>query len=124
MPNPTYVASDQVGVVGTNVGFHNWIDRDGVAVDLTGRTVLATIRYSAEPNTVIHAGLEDIPVVSSGVLADGEVIWTLDDSLSAHLEARCHENPFYPAQFFIRYFVVEINYRPQMLRFYARRAVD
>ena len=124
MPNPTYVVSDQIGVAGTNIGFHNVIERDDVVVDLTGRTIQATVRQTADPLTVIHADLEDISVVSSGVLASGEVIWTLDDSLSAHLEDLCPENPAYPAGFFLQYYVVEIGYRPQMLRFHVRRAVD
>ena len=124
MVDATYVESSGVAVAGTDIGFNDVIKRDAVAVNLTGKTIRATIRQTARPLTVINAALEDIAITSTGTLASGEAEWTLQDTLSTHLTALTPTTPTQTTAFDLQYYIVQDDYYPQVHRFYARRAAD
>ena len=125
MVDATYVESSGVAVAGTDIGFNDVIKRDGVAVNLTGKTIkVASIRRMSAPNTVINAALEDIAITSTGTLASGEAEWTLQDTLSTHLTALTPTTPTQTTAFDLQYYIVQDDYYPQVHRFYARRAAD
>ena len=113
-----------MAVAGTDIGFNDVIKRDAVAVNLTGKTIRATIRQTARPLTVINAALEDIAITSTGTLASGEAEWTLQDTLSTHLTALTPTTPTQTTAFDLQYYIVQDDYYPQVHRFYARRAAD
>lgn len=128
MSDATYIESREVAVAGTNIGFNDVIKRteSGVSavVNLTGKTIRATIRRSARPSTVINATLEDMAIVSTGTLTLGECEWTLDDLVSTHMEALCPADPTRTAMFDLQYYIVEDDYYPQIHRFPCRKATD
>ena len=124
MVDVAYIESAEIAVAGTAIGFNDVIKRDDVALNLTGKTLRATIRRSARPSTVINAGLEDMVINSTGTLASGEAEWTLTEVLSNHLEALTPADPTRTTQFDLQYYVVQDDYYPQIHRFHVRRAVD
>lgn len=124
MADVTYKESAGVSVAGTDIGFNDVIKRDAVVLNLTGKTVRATIREVARPTTVVNAALEDMAISSTGTLASGEMEWTLQDTISTHLLALTPTDPTRTTICYVQYYIVQDDYYPQMHRFHVRRATD
>lgn len=109
--------AEGVAVVGAPIDFVVTILQDGEPLDLSGKTVTATVRSQGSPNTPLHASLEGHEVTAEDPSA-GEVVLALTGEETAHLDAASS-----PAESRMNYvqFVVDGEYAPEMLRFKARR---
>ena len=128
MVDATYVTGSAVAVAGSTIEFEHTITLDGAAVDLTGKTVTASVRRSWVSG-VISDGAEEEPETLDGLAVtlgaapdDGDVDWQLEPEESALLEPYCPPDGVTPALFHLQYFVTEDDYYPQVFRFYVRRA--
>jgi hypothetical protein len=123
MVDATYVTGTGVAVAGSPIEFEHTIQRDDAVVNLTGKTVTATIRRSWTSG-VIDEDLEDIAVTLGATPASGEVDWTISGAVSELLAPYCPPDSVTPALFHLQYRVVEDDYYPQVFRFYVRSAAD
>lgn len=122
MVDPTYVEGTQVAVAGATIHFDHTILLNGTALNLTGRTVLATLRASWLP-AALHASLEDMAVTVDDAPAGG-VNWSILEAVSVLLTPWCPSSHVDTALFDLQYHVIEIDYYPQVFRFAVRSAAD
>lgn len=97
------------------------VKQDGVVLDLTGKTVTATIRAEGSPNDVINAALED-HAVDLVVAANGTAELTLDESDLQLLPVGT--KPYRPRPFIAQPLVVEDRYPTQPVRISVHGVVD
>lgn len=109
--------AEGVAVVGAPIDFAVTILQDGEPLDLTGKTVKATVRSYKTPTAPLHASLEGHAVEVEDASA-GEVALALTGEETAHLDAPT--NPAEDRQNYVQ-FVVDGDYAPGLLRFRARR---
>ena len=95
--------------------------QDGVALNLTGKTVVATIRRESQMDTVVNALLEDHDVVVT-TPASGITTLTMVDATLQTIDVPDDNTKAYP--YLIAYKVVEDPYYPQFLRVYFYGVLD
>ena len=115
------VESDKVIVSGQAVTFSNTLTKDGATYNLPGKTVVATIRAYAHPETLIDAQLEDMPVtVPAGT--GGAVTLAVGAALTALLSGPAPAAASTP--YLLQYKISTDAYYPQALAFGVRAALD
>lgn len=97
------------------------VQRDGAAVNLTGKTVTATIRAERAPNTAVNAALEDHAVALT-TPASGICTLTLTDAQMQMLSAplKVEETRTYICQLY----VVDDSYYPDPIRLFIRNELN
>ena len=113
----TIVDSGKIIPVGRVLDLQPQLMRDGVALNLTGKTVTATFRRESAPNTTLGAAWEDEACTLSNdtyTTAQGGVRITKELLASAFpVPTRATEHYDYIVEFY----VVEDDYSPLKLRF-------
>ena len=98
---------------------------DGSPFDLTGETVVATIRAEASPTSAISTSvLEDFTVTKVAATTSGGVYFTLSTGMSALLSGSTDGDPSISVPY-----LVDVKSSPsyptlQALRFYVRAVID
>lgn len=123
------INSGVVGVAGAPLEFRNRLTRDGVAYDLSGKTVTASVRKESDPYTSLGATLEDQAVTLANLdytAAEGGVTFALDAARTTLLAPSAAVAPLagMVENYVLQYKVVSDAYFPQALRFAVRRALD
>ena len=117
------VDSGKVIVSGSAATFTVTITKDDAVYDLTGKTVVATIRAEDDDRSVVDAALEDMAVtVPAGVL--GATTRALSEAMSATLSGPRRGEPDAVKNYLVQYHVTTDSYYPQLLRFGVLRALD
>lgn len=98
----------------------NTIKQDGSALNLTGKTVTATVRAEAAPDTTINAALEDHAVTIT-TAASGIVTLTLSSTEMGYLAGG--DNPWQAIPYLIA-FKTDDPYFPQLVRIYVHGVLD
>ena len=109
---------DGVVVAGAEAVFEVAVLQDGETLDLSGKTVTATVRRAAASTAVAHADLEHVPASVTDPEA-GVVEVTLGSELTALLTAP--DDTAQTRDYYLQLVVVEDHYVPGMGRFRARR---
>lgn len=120
MVTSSVVDATGIVVAGTPQEFRVTIQEGGVAADLTGKTVTATVRAASAPATPIHASLEGAAVTLT-TAASGIVTFTLTAAMSALLDVP--DDPQQTRAYLLQLVVTTDDYVPQVLRFKARKAM-
>jgi hypothetical protein len=89
------------------------IQKDAAALDVTAKTVTATIRREEAPGTVVNAALEDHGV-SLITAASGIVALTLSNAEMSYMDVPMDVTQAYP--YIVQFYVVDDNYGPQPYR--------
>lgn len=97
------------------------IERDNVVLNLSGKTVTATVRREDEPDTVLNASLEDHAVVIVTALS-GIVRLTLTNTELSFLTAPTVRSLTYKHLIFFK--VVDDDYVPQPYRLFVHGVFD
>jgi len=120
---PNVVDSGVTVVQGGKFILDNVLKLDGAAYNLTGKTVVCTIRREDEPGTVIDTDLEDISAAIDSAIG-GEVSVVVTAAMSALLNPALTTEADVRDAFLAQYRVDPDKYYPQLLRFYVRRQLD
>lgn len=119
-----YVDSGKVIRAGSAATFLNTLTKDGATYNLTGKTVVATIRATQRPNAVIDATLEDMAVTLS-TAASGIVTFSLTAVMSALLSPGSGVLADAITYYDVAYKVTTDDYLvSQLLRFGVTRGLD
>lgn len=119
----TVVESGSVIVAGSSVIFQNTLTKDSVTYDLTGKSVVATIRREDNPGTAIHETLED-EAVTLVTPATGVVSLTLSVAQTTLLAPPSYLQATSVIYYLLQYRVTTDNFYPSLLRFGVRRKLD
>lgn len=119
----TVVESGSVIVAGSSVIFQNTLTKDSVTYDLTGKSVVATIRREDTPGTVIDASLED-EAVTLVTPATGVVSLTLSVAQTTLLAPPSYLAATSVVYCLLQYRVTTDNFYPSLLRFGVRLRLD
>lgn len=95
--------------------------QNGAVVDLTGKTVTATIRQLRVANASLGTNYDDIAVTAGNpdvTAANGGMQFTVSTSASDFLVPT---NPTEAEPYFVQYTDVTDNYTPQLVIFYVRK---
>lgn len=117
------VDSGSVIVSGGAAILDDTLTKDGATYDLTGKTVVVTIRAEADHATVINAALEDVAVTVDDP-TNGGVTVALTTTMTGYLGPPAVAGPSAVAYYLAQFKVVTDNYFPQLLRFGVRRKLD
>lgn len=121
MTNPTIVDSGSAVSNQTQLVITTTIQQDAAAMNLTGKTVTATVRRESDHATVIHADLEDHAVTVT-TAASGIVTLTL---LAADMQKlTVAANPWESTPYLVAFKVVEDSYYPQPYRLHVHGVLD
>jgi hypothetical protein len=121
MPNPTIVeAASAIPNRGTLVITFN-VQQDGAAMNLTGKTVTATVRSDADPSTVINAALED-HAVTLVTPASGVCTLTLTTAELPYLSGAGH--PSRAVGYLVNLKVMPDAYVPEAYRLLIHGVLD
>lgn len=118
---PIVVETDEVVAAGGAVIFDNTLTKDGATYDLTGFTVVATIRKETAPTAVVDASLEDITVTVDDP-TNGGVTFTLDAATTALLTTE--GGPTRITDYLMQYHVTTDDAYPAVFRFGVRNVID
>lgn len=116
------VDSGKVIASGSAATFSNTITKDDATYNLTGKTVVATIRSETDDRSVVDASLEDIAVTNSGIV--GAVSFALTEAMGLKLAGPRRGEADSVENYLVQYHVTTDSYYPQLLRFGVRRALD
>jgi hypothetical protein len=97
------------------------IKQDDAAMNLTGKTVVATVRAESAPATIVDATLED-HVVALTTAASGIVTLTLSDAEMQKLSVP--DNPQQTTPYLVAFKVTNDPYYPQLLRLHVHGVLD
>lgn len=123
MPLPNVKDSRQVITVGRVADFQPRLMRDGAAIDLTGKTVTATMRRESDPGTTLGAAWENMAVTlgnNTYTAAQGGV------RIAKELLASAFATPASlnaSAAYVIEFYVVEDDYSPRPCRIGVTRGL-
>ena len=112
-------ATGGVVTVGAAATIDVTVRKDGEAVDLTNKTVTATVRAANNDQTVIHADLEAMATTLQDAGA-GVVRVSLTAALTAHLDAPA--NVSQARGYYLQLVVTDDGYAPNPVKFNVRRA--
>jgi D-arabinose 5-phosphate isomerase GutQ len=97
------------------------IQQDSAAMDLSAKTVVATVRREDDPDTVIDTSLEDHALVAN------DAVNGVMDLVLTHAEMQLLTAPADRTEvreYLVDVKVVEDNYHPQMYRLHVREVSD
>jgi hypothetical protein len=97
------------------------LKRDGAALNLTGKTVVATTRAEGAPATTVDAALED-HAVTLITAASGIVELALTDVELANLSVPA--NPQQTTPYLVAFKVTDDPYYPYLLRLHVHGVID
>jgi hypothetical protein len=97
------------------------LKRDGAALNLTGKTVVATARAESAPATSVDTALEDHAVALT-TAASGIVTLTLTDAEMQTLGVS--DNPRQTTPYLVAFKVTNDPYYPQLLRLHVHGVLD
>jgi len=112
-------ATGGVVTVGAAATIDVIVRKDGEVVDLTNKTVTATVRAANNDQAVVHADLEGFATTLQGAEA-GVVRVELTAALTAHLEAPA--NVTQTRGHYLQLVVTDDGYAPNPVKFNVRRA--
>lgn len=111
--------ADGVVTVGAAASITVHVEQDDAPLDLSGKTVTATVRAANNDQAVIHADLEGFATTLQDAEA-GVVRVELTAALTAHLDAPA--NVSQARGYYLQLVVVEDSYAPNPIKFSVRRA--
>ncbi len=120
----TVIDSKVVVVQDDTIEFRTTIKKNGVAVDLTGKTVTATIRRESTADNVLNSAYEDIAVTNGNVdtaATLGGVTFNFSPLSTYFTVPKRASNA---EAYLIQLYVVTDDYHPQLVRFGVRKKLD
>lgn len=120
----TVVDSKVVIVQNGTVEFRTTIKKNGTAVDLTGKTVTATIRRESTPDNVLNSAYEDIAVTNGNAdtaATAGGVTFSFSPS-STYFTVPKRASDAEP--YLVQLYIVTDDYYPQLVRFGVRKELN
>ena len=120
MVSTSVVDAEGIAVAGRPINIVATLQQGGSAVNLSGKTVRATVRWQGNPTVQLDASLEGTAVTVT-TAASGIVTLALDEDQTAALAT--DPDPTKTRSYLVTFEVVDDDYEPQMLRFKARSSI-